>query len=503
MFKKLLIANRGEIAVRIQRACRELGIKTVAIYSEADRHAMHVRYADEAYLLGPSQARDSYLRGDRIIDIARKCSVDAIHPGYGFLAERADFAAACADAGLVFIGPRPSAITAMGDKAIARATVAKAGVRIVPGTESAGPLQDDELLAIAPGIGFPLLIKAAAGGGGKGMREVLNIQEMPELLQSARREAESAFGDGNIYLEKTIEAARHIEFQIMADQYGDVIHLGERECSIQRRHQKLIEESPSPFLAGNEDLRQCMGAVAIQAARAVDYANAGTIEFLVDKDQNFYFLEMNTRLQVEHPVTEAVTGIDIVAEQIRVADGRHLGHRQEDIQRRGAAIECRINAEDPYNDFLPSTGRISLMQVPTGPGVRIDTGVYVGFEISTYYDPLISKLVVWGETRPQAIVRVRRALEEYRIVGVRTNIPFHQTMMSTYPFITGNYNTRFVEDQFSKLDAAENRELYLDIAALMASLVANGQIARQAQKYPDRDHKSNWKWAGRRDKLEK
>ena len=501
MFKKLLIANRGEIAVRIQRACRELGVKTVAIYSEADRHAMHVRYADEAYLIGPSQARDSYLRGDKIIDIARKCAVDAIHPGYGFLAERADFAAACADAGLVFIGPRPSAIAAMGDKAIARATVARAGVRIVPGTESAGPLRDDELLAIALNIGFPLLIKATAGGGGKGMREVRNAQEMPELLQSARREAESAFGDGNIYLEKTIEAARHIEYQIMADQYGNVIHLGERECSIQRRHQKLIEESPSPLLANNEDLRQRMGAVAIQAARAVDYANAGTIEFLVDKDTNFYFLEMNTRLQVEHPVTEAVTGIDIVAEQIRVANGRHLSHRQEDIQPRGAAIECRINAEDPYNDFLPSTGRISLMQVPTGPGVRIDTGVHVGFEISPYYDPLISKLVVWGETRPQAIVRMRRALEEYRIVGVRTNIPFHQTMMSTYPFITGNYDTRFVEDQFSRLDAAENRELYLDIAALMASLVAHGKKEGRSPMLPEREQKSNWKWAGRRDKL--
>ncbi len=503
MFKKLLIANRGEIAVRIQRACRELGIKTVAIYSESDRHAMHVRYADEAYLLGPSPARDSYLRGDRIIDIARKCSADAIHPGYGFLAERADFAAACADAGLVFIGPRPSAIAAMGDKAVARATVAKAGVRIVPGTESAGPLQNDELLAIAPTIGFPLLIKAAAGGGGKGMREVRNLQEMPDLIYSARREAESAFGDGNIYLEKTIEAARHIEFQIMADQYGDVIHLGERECSIQRRHQKLIEESPSPLFAENEDLRQRMGAVAIQAARAVDYANAGTIEFLVDKDQNFYFLEMNTRLQVEHPVTEAVTGIDIVAEQIRLANGRHLSRPQEDIQPRGVAIECRINAEDPYNGFLPSTGQISLMQNPTGPGVRVDTGVYVGFEISSYYDPLISKLVVWGETRPQAIVRMRRALEEYRIVGVRTNIPFHQTMMSTYPFITGEYNTRFVEDQFTTLDAAENRELYLDIAALMASLVAHGQIERQNQKYPDRVQESNWKWAGRRDRLQK
>jgi acetyl-CoA carboxylase, biotin carboxylase subunit len=500
MFKKLLIANRGEIAVRIQRACRELGIKTVAIYSEDDRHAMHVRYADEAYLLGPSPARESYLRGDKIIDIARKCGADAIHPGYGFLAERADFAAICADAGLVFIGPRPYAIAAMGDKTIARAKVAKAGVRIVPGTEGEGTLRDEELLAIAPKIGFPLLVKATAGGGGMGMREVRNVKEMPGLLQAARREAEAAFGDGNVYLEKSIDGARHIEFQIMADQYGDVIHLGERECSIQRRHQKIIEESPSPLLAGNEDLRQRMGAVAIQAARAVEYANAGTIEFLVDKDQNFYFLEMNTRLQVEHPVTEAVTGMDIVVEQIRVANGRHLNHKQEDIQRRGAAIECRINAEDPYNDFLPSKGRITMMQLPSGPGVRIDTGVYVGFQISTYYDPLISKLIVWGETRPEAIVRMRRALEEYRIVGVRTNIPFHQTMMSTYPFITGKYDTRFVEEQFSMMDATENRELYLDIAALMASLVAHEQMERRTQVYPNSEQKSKWKWANRVEK---
>jgi acetyl-CoA carboxylase, biotin carboxylase subunit len=500
MFKKLLIANRGEIAVRIQRACRELGIKTVAVYSESDRYAMHVRYADEAYLLGPSPARESYLRGDKIIDIARKCGADAIHPGYGFLAERADFAEACSDAGLVFIGPRPSAIAAMGDKAIARATVARAGVGIVPGTEGIGPLQDDELLALAPKIGFPLLIKASAGGGGKGMREIRNVEEMPELLQSARREAESAFGDGNIYLEKSIDGARHIEFQIMADQYGDVIHLGERECSIQRRHQKLIEESPSPLLADNEDLRKRMGAVAVQAARAVDYANAGTIEFLVDKDLNFYFLEMNTRLQVEHPVTESVTGIDIVSEQIRVANGRHLSRRQEDVQSHGAAIECRINAEDPYNEFLPSTGRITLIQLPTGPGVRIDTGMFVGFEVSTFYDPLISKLVTWGETRPQAIVRMRRALEEYRIVGVRTNISFHQAMMSTYPFIAGKYDTRFVEEQFPRIDEAENRELYLDIAALMASLVAHGQIGSRSHVTPSPAQRSNWKWAGRSEK---
>jgi len=497
MFKKLLIANRGEIAVRILRACRELGIKTVAVYSEADRQAMHVRYTDEAYLLGPAPARDSYLHSSKIIDIARKCAADAIHPGYGFLAERADFAAACAEAGLVFIGPRPSAIAAMGDKATARATVAKAGVPVVPGTEGEGPLRDDELLAIAPQIGFPLLIKATAGGGGKGIREARNVEEMPELLLSARREAESAFGDENIYLEKLIEGARHIEFQIMADQYGEVIHLGERECSIQRRHQKLIEESPSPLLADDAPLRQRMGKVAIQAARAVEYGNAGTIEFLVDKDRNFYFLEMNTRLQVEHPVTEAITGMDIVAEQIRVACGRHLSHHQEDIHWHGAAIECRINAEDPYNGFLPSTGRLTLMQLPTGPGVRVDTGVQAGFEISPYYDPLIAKLIVWGETRPQAIVRMRRALEEYRIVGVRTNIPFHQAMMSTYPFITGKYDTRFIEEEFSMIDAAENRELYLDIAALMATLVAHKQMEQRAQVYSRSEPKSNWKRAER------
>ena len=501
MFKKILIANRGEIAVRILRACRELGIKTVAVYSEADRRALHVRYADEAYLLGPSPARESYLRGDKIIDIARKCAADAVHPGYGFLAERADFAAACAGAGLVFIGPKASSIATMGDKGVARATVAKAGVTVVPGTEGEGSLRDDELLAIAPRIGFPMIIKAVSGGGGKGMRDVRNLEEMRDLIQSARREAESSFGDGNVYLEKLVEGAHHIEFQIMADQFGNVIHLGERECSIQRRHQKLIEESPSPFLAGNDPLRLRMGAVAVQAARAVDYANAGTIEFLVDTDRNFYFLEMNTRLQVEHPVTETVTGMDIVAEQIRVAFGWQLSRKQEDIRWHGAAIECRINVEDPYNGFLPSSGRITLTQPPTGPGVRVDSGVYAGFEISPYYDPLISKLIVWGETRSQAIIRMRRALEEYKIVGVRTNIPFHQTMMDSYPFIAGRYDTRFVEEQFSMLDAAENRELYLDIAALMATLVAHDQVEHRTQVYGRPAQKSNWKWAGHRTRL--
>lgn len=500
MFKKVLVANRGEIAVRIIRACRELGIETVAVFSEADRHALHVRYADEAYLLGPAPSRESYLRMDKILNIARKSGADAIHPGYGFLAEREDFAAACEENGLTFIGPKPSAIAAMGDKMTARNTVTAAGVPVVPGTEGEGALSDEELLAVAPQIGFPLLIKATAGGGGKGMREVKSLEEMPTLLQSARREAESAFGDGNVYLEKLVEGARHIEIQILADAHGNVIHLGERECSLQRRHQKLLEEAPSPEL--DEELRARMGAVAVKAAQAVNYLNAGTIEFLLDKDHNFYFLEMNTRLQVEHPVTEMVTGIDIVKEQIRIARGRVLSYKQEDVRFNGHAIECRINAEDPYNNFMPSTGRITHSLIPTGPGVRVDTGVYPGFEITPFYDPMIAKLIVWGETRAQAILRMRRALEEYRIVGVRTNIPFHQTMMDSHRFMGGQYDTRFVEERFSMEENEENRKNYEETAALLATLVAHQATERSAQivQRNERDT-SNWKWVGRWERM--
>jgi acetyl-CoA carboxylase, biotin carboxylase subunit len=498
MFKKVLVANRGEIAVRIIRACREVGIETVAVFSEADRQALHVRYADEAYLLGPAQSRESYLRGDKIIDIARKSGADAIHPGYGFLAEREDFAEACIEAGIKFIGPKPSSIAAMGDKMTARETVRKAGVPVVPGTEDVGNMSNEELLAIAPKIGFPLLIKATAGGGGKGMREVTSLEEMPGLLSSARREAESAFGDGNVYLEKLVAGARHIEIQILADGHGNVLHLHERECSIQRRHQKLVEEAPSPFL--DDELRQRMGVVAVKSAQAVDYVNAGTIEFLVDKDKNFYFLEMNTRLQVEHPVTEMITGIDIVKEQIRIARGRPTQYKQEDIKINGAAIECRINAEDPYNNFMPSTGKITHSLLPTGPGVRVDTGVYPGFEISPYYDPMISKLIVWGETRAQAILRMRRALEEYRIVGVRTNIPFHQTLMDSHRFMGGQYDTRFVEERFSIQDEPDNKTA--QIAAVLASLVAHTETQRSAQfvMRNERDT-SNWKWVGRWERM--
>jgi acetyl-CoA carboxylase biotin carboxylase subunit len=500
MFKKVLIANRGEIAVRVLRACRELGIETVAVFSEADRASMHVRYADEAYLLGAAPARDSYLRGDKIIDIAKKCGAGAIHPGYGFLAEREDFARAVEDAGLIFIGPRPSAIAAMGDKAVARATVTAAGVPVVPGTEGEGSLSDEELIAIAPIVGFPLLIKATAGGGGKGMREVQTAEELPQLIQAARREAEAAFGDGNVYLEKLIIDARHIEFQILADSHGNVVHLGERECSLQRRHQKLLEESPSFFM--DEPLRKKMGDLACTAARAVEYHNAGTIEFLVDTERNYYFLEMNTRLQVEHPVTELVTGIDIVQEQIRIARGRKLRIQQKDIQLNGWAIECRINAEDPYNHFLPSTGQLSQVIPPTGPGVRVDTGVYPGLEISPYYDSLISKLICWGETRGLAILRMRRALEEYRIVGVKTNIPFHQSIMDSHRFIAGQFDTRFVEERFSLDKAEEGKETLPHIAAIIATLFAHreSQLASQIVRRGKRDT-SNWKWIGRWERM--
>ncbi|RME82956.1 MAG: acetyl-CoA carboxylase biotin carboxylase subunit [Caldilineae bacterium] len=465
MFKKILIANRGEIAVRIIRACQERGIRTVAVYSEADRTALHVRYADEAYLIGPPPARDSYLRIDRIIDVARQARADAIHPGYGFLAENAEFAAACRDAGITFIGPTPEAIAAMGDKLTARETMARAGVPLVPGTPR--DLRDEDLLGAAEQLGYPVLVKASAGGGGKGMRLVHTADELPAAIASARREALSAFGNDSVYLEKVITNARHVEIQILADTHGNVIHLGERECSIQRRHQKLVEEAPS--VAVDEALRQRMGAVAVAAARAAGYVSAGTVEFLLDKEGNFYFLEMNTRLQVEHPVTELVTGVDIVKEMISIADGRRLRLRQEDIHMKGWAIECRITAEDPDNNFMPSSGTIVSLREPTGPGIRVESGIYEGFEISLYYDPMIAKLVAWGDSRAETILRMRRALQEYRIAGVKTSIPFHQALMDTPRFQWGQFDTTFLETHTAPpvQDIEEHKRLVAIVGALL------------------------------------
>ncbi len=497
--RKVLIANRGEIAVRVIRACRELGIRTVAVYSDADRAALHVRYADEAYHIGPPPPRESYLVIDKLIDVARKAQVDAIHPGYGFLSEREAFAGACAEAGIVFIGPRAESIATMGDKQSARETVKRAGVPTIPGTEAG--LSNEEIIHAAHNfVGFPLMVKAAAGGGGKGMRIVRRPEDLESSLAAARREAENAFGDGTVYLERLLEGARHIEFQILADMHGNTIHLGERDCSIQRRHQKLVEESPSPFL--DDDLRRRMGEMAVRAAQSVNYINAGTIECLVDKDRNFYFLEMNTRIQVEHAVTEIVYGVDLVKEQIRIARGRKMGVTQEDMVIQNHAIECRINAEDPYNRFLPSTGTVNVHLAPTGPGIRLDSGIYAGYEVTPYYDSMLAKLICWGKTRPEAIRKMSRALQEYRIMGLKTNIPFHQKLMDSHHFISGKFDIGFVErvNIMDEVDTVSKRNQ--EIAAILATLVAH-QSAQQAAQVvsPNERDTSNWKWVGRYERM--
>jgi acetyl-CoA carboxylase biotin carboxylase subunit len=496
LIRKILVANRGEIAVRIIRACRELGgIQTVAVYSDADREALHVRYAEEAYNIGAPAPRESYLNIDKLIDVARHSGADAVHPGYGFLSERAEFAQAVIDAGLTWIGPSPDAIDRMGDKLAARELMEKAGVPIVPGTPPG--LNDGALLYEAGKIGYPLMVKAAAGGGGKGMRVVRAASELESALASAHREAEAAFGDGTVYLEKQLIGARHIEFQILADMHGNTIHLGERECSIQRRHQKLFEESPSPFM--DKRLRERMGAAAIRAAEAVDYVNAGTIEFLVDPDKNFYFLEMNTRLQVEHPVTELVTGVDMVKEQIRIARGRRMGPAGG-VKATGWAVECRINAEDPYNNFLPSVGQVTVHIAPTGPGVRLDSGIYAGYEVTPYYDSMLAKLIAWGETRGEAILRMRRALSEYKIMGLKTNLPFHQKLLDSTRFIAGRYDTQFVEQLMNfQGDDHELLPERIEAAAIVATLVEH-QARRQALQFTAANNRqpSNWKWSDRR-----
>ncbi|MEX1019574.1 MAG: acetyl-CoA carboxylase biotin carboxylase subunit [Litorilinea sp.] len=497
MFKKVLVANRGEIAVRVLRACEERGISTVAVFSEVDRSALHVRYADEAYCIGPAPSRESYLCIDKIIDVARRAEVDAIHPGYGFLSENAEFAAACVDAGITFIGPRADAIERMGDKITARAMVAQRNVPLLPGSPAG--LHDDELAQLAEEIGYPIMVKASAGGGGKGMRIVEAPADFRDALDAARREADNAFGNSEVYIEKMIPNARHIEIQILADSHGNTIHLGERECSIQRRHQKLIEESPS--VAVEDTLREEMGRVAIAAAESVDYINAGTIEFLFDsRDNKYYFLEMNTRLQVEHPVTELVTGVDIVKEQIAIAAGRRMRYRQENIVPKGWSIECRVTAEDPFNNFLPSTGTVVYLQEPTGPGVRVESALYRGMEVSLYYDPMVAKLIVWGETRAEAILRMRRALNEYRIGGIKTSIPFHQEIMDSTEFIWGTFDTGFLSRR--RLDRNTKRtQEHERVAALAAALIAHEED-RQAVHIGKQNHREpagtgNWKRAGR------
>lgn len=442
MFEKILVANRGEVAVRIIRTCREMNIKTVAVYSEADRNALHVQMADEAVCIGAPQPVRSYLNIPNIISAALSRGAQAIHPGYGFLAENPYFAESCETSGIKFIGPPASAIETMGSKARAREKVAAAGISVIPG--SPGLLgRDDDIAEIAANIGYPVIVKASAGGGGRGMRVVNNLQELDKSVIAARTEADAAFGDGGVYLEKYLDEPRHVEIQVLADQHGNMVYLGERDCSIQRRHQKLVEETPCPALTG--ELRQQMGEAAIRTARLVDYAGAGTVEFLLDKSGQFYFIEMNTRIQVEHPVTEWVTGIDLVAAMIEIAAGASLPYCQEEICPRGVAIECRINAEDPDNDWRPGPGRVTDYLPPGGFGVRIDSGIYTGYEIPRYYDSLIAKLIVWGDNRGEAIRRMQRALGEFRIGGVVTTIPYLKRIMDNVWFQRGETYTNFIQ----------------------------------------------------------
>lgn len=443
MFKKVLIANRGEIAVRIIRACKEMGIQTVAIFSEADRESLHVKLADEALCIGKTPAKDSYLNMHNIMSAAAVTQADAIHPGYGFLAENADFAEMCRACNVVFIGPEPEAIRKMGGKAVARSTMKEAGVPTVPGTEGIIQSQDDAL-KVAKEIGYPVIVKATAGGGGKGMRLAETEQDLRQAIHQAQSEAEKAFGNAAVYLEKYIEEPRHIEIQVLADRFGQVIHLGERDCSIQRRHQKLVEEAPSPALS--EQLRRQMGEAAIKAAQAVQYHSAGTIEFLLDKHDQFYFMEMNTRIQVEHPVTELVTTVDIIKEQMKIAAGLPLSYKQEDIRITGWAIECRINAESPEHDFRPSPGCIAEYLPPGGFGVRVDSAVYTGYAIPPFYDSMAAKVIVWGETREEAIRKMKRSLNEMVIKGIETTIPFHLRLLDQEQFQKGTFTTRFLEE---------------------------------------------------------
>ncbi len=498
MFNKILIANRGEIACRVIRACRELGIVTVAVYSDADKDALHVRMADEAYHIGPAPSSESYLRGDKIVEVCLVSGAEAIHPGYGFLSENADFVRQVAAAGLAFIGPPPEAMEAMGGKISARKIATEAGVPIVPGTTE--PLKSyDEAAETAATFGYPVMLKASAGGGGKGMRLVEDESAMRSAFEAAQSEARSSFGDDSVYIEKAIVRPRHIEIQVFSDSHGNHVHLGERECSIQRRHQKVIEEAPSPI--NSAELREAMGACAVMVAKAVGYVGAGTVEFLVsDVDRSFYFLEMNTRLQVEHPVTELVTGIDLVREQIRVAAGHPLSFTQGDVEIRGHAIECRIYAEDPDNNFLPSPGKITRLKIPQGPGLRDDGGVYQGAEVSIYYDPMISKFASYGRDRMEAIERMRRALREYEITGIKTTIPFFRNVMNDDEFVEGALDTGYI-DRFNERNSSGKEpedEILRDIAIIAAATSSAKKTKDQLVAEPRSNGKpSRWVMAGR------
>ncbi len=495
MFNKVLIANRGEIALRVIRACRELGVKTVAVYSEADANSLHVQYADECYFIGAAEPSQSYLNIEKIIETAKKSGCEAIHPGYGFLSQIPAFAEACAKNGLEFIGPSAEVLKRMGNKVEARRAATYAGVPVIPG--SLKPAKSpEEAIEIAETVGYPVLVKAVYGGGGKGMRLVKNGDEMRQVLETASLEAESSFGSREIYVEKFLPRARHIEFQILADKKGRVIHLGERECSIQRRYQKLIEETPSPFMTG--ELRKEMGKSAIKIAKAINYVNAGTVEFLVDQSGNYYFLEMNTRLQVEHLITEMVAGIDIVKEQIKIASGEKLAYTQRNVKIRGHAINCRINAEDPYNNFAPSPGTVTDLRFPCGPGVRVDTHLYAGYIISVFYDPLIAKLAVWGLNRQEAIRRMRNALDEFIIEGIRTTIPFHKRIMEDEDFLRGDTHVNFVDERMEKLlpKKALTEEEIAALAAVLANQTSEVKVKALIPRR-ERGGVSLWKVAGR------
>ena len=492
MIKKVLVANRGEIAVRIMRSCREMGIPTVAVYSDADRSAMHVRYADEAWHIGPAPSVESYLNIDKIIQVAKLSKVDAIHPGYGFLSENATFSERCRQEGIEFIGPNADAIRQMGDKITARKTMIAAGVPVVPGTVDKITDYEEALKTIRE-IGLPVMIKASAGGGGKGMRLVKQESEIESSLRGARSEAASAFGDDAVYIEKYIESPHHIEFQILADKHGNAVHLFERECSAQRRHQKLAEQTPSPLLT--PDVRAEMGAHAVAAAKACNYHGAGTIEFIADDNLNYYFLEMNTRLQVEHPITERVVGVDLVKEMINIAQGQVLPFKQEDLRQSGHAIECRIYAEDPDRNFMPSPGTIRHISEPLGLGVRHDGYVYEGYTIPIYYDPMISKLIVWDKNRADAIERMRRALHEYKITGVKTSIPFLARIMEAPAFRSGKYNTHFIEENKDFLFSPHDCDgICEDIALIAAYLEHQHKLEQLKTKEPSGKATTNrWK----------